>query len=73
VHDAFVLEAPLADVEGVAAAAVAIMEKVSEAVTGGLCLRVEAKVIAYPDRYCDPRGVEMWTLVDEILRSLPQT
>jgi hypothetical protein len=30
-------------------------------------LRTDAKIIRYPDRYCDPRGIEIWNWVLEKL------
>jgi hypothetical protein len=40
----------------------AIMSRAGAAVCG-LPIRTEAKIIRYPDRYMEDRGVEMWNRV----------
>jgi hypothetical protein len=70
VHDAFLIEAPLADIDAAVATMQDCMARASEVILKGFRLSSEAKIIRYPDRYEDPRGVEMWrtvtTLLDEI-------
>ena len=47
------------------------MGKAALAITGGLEVRVDAKVIAAPDRYMDGRGKAMWTRIMGLLDVLP--
>ena len=51
------------------AVAQAIMEEASRVVLGGFTIRTEAKIVRYPDRYSDPRGVVMW---DKLMGLLDQ-
>lgn len=67
IHDAFLIEAPLPDLDEAVDAAQEAMEDASEVVLGGFRLRSEAKVVPYPDRYMDPRGVRMWNVVLDVL------
>jgi DNA polymerase I len=68
VHDAFVI---LADVHLIAEKVQltkAIMAAVSEMVTGGLRLRVDAEIYPSPRRYMDKRGRAMWRQVMRLSR-----
>jgi len=67
VHDAFLVECDLADVDDVARAVQGHMATASLAVHPNLELRSDAKVIRYPDRYSDPRGAKMWGTVMGLL------
>jgi DNA polymerase-1 len=67
VHDAVLIEAPLDVLESVVANMQSIMRLVSATVLGGFELRSDAKIIRYPDRYSDERGVEMWNTVMDLL------
>ena len=69
IHDAFMLSAPIDRLERDVAALQEIMRQAGIAVTGGLEIRTDAKIVRYPDRYVDPRGAEMWA---RVLRLLPQ-
>jgi hypothetical protein len=68
VHDALVIEASLDDIETAVAQTQAAMEEASVLVLPGFPLRTEAKIVRYPERYVDPRGVKMWEMVQRILR-----
>lgn len=70
VHDALLIEAPLDTIEASVAKTQKIMESASTAVTGGLRLRTEAKIIRPPDRYQDERGEAMWGTVWELVRAI---
>ena len=39
----------------------------SRVVLDGFELRTDVNVIRYPDRYQDPRGLEMWTRVMDLV------
>jgi hypothetical protein len=69
VHDAFVIAAPIAEIDEQVVAMRVIMERAGAAVTGGLAVRTDAKVIRYPDRYADERGEMMWNLVTQLARA----
>lgn len=63
VHDAVLIAAPLDRLDADVAAMQAAMVEASREVLAGFELRTEAKVVRYPDRYMDPRGVTMWKRV----------
>ena len=60
VHDAVLIEAPIDQVDAVAAQARAILEKAGRVVLNGFTIRTDAKIVRYPERYSDPRGDVMW-------------
>jgi hypothetical protein len=70
VHDAVLIEAPIAELEVAVAATQRAMAQASAAVLNGFELRSEAKLIHYPDRYEDERGKRMWATVWEELSKL---
>jgi hypothetical protein len=45
----------------------AIMSWAGKLVTGGLEIRVDCKVVRYPDRYMDKRGKRMWDFIIGLL------
>jgi len=63
VHDAVLIEAPLQDIELTVALTQGIMEAASRAILDGFTIRTDVKIIPYPERYSDPRGVEMWNKI----------
>lgn len=63
IHDAMLIEAPLGELNDAVAEAQAAMAEASEIVLNGFRLRTEAKLVRYPDRYTDKRGVAMWGAV----------
>jgi hypothetical protein len=67
VHDALLIEARDVEIEAVVAQTQAYMQQASLAVLPGFPLRTEAKIVRYPERYQDPRGVQMWETVQRIL------
>jgi hypothetical protein len=67
VHDAILIEAPLAELDDAVAHTQAIMKTASAAVLNGFELNSDAKVVRYPDRYMDPRGAGMWNTVMRLL------
>jgi hypothetical protein len=68
IHDGFVIVSPLDRIEEDTAHMRAIMIRASKVVTGGLPIRVDAKVVRWPERYMDPRGRAMWDRVMELRR-----
>jgi DNA polymerase I-like protein with 3'-5' exonuclease and polymerase domains len=69
-HDAFLIEAPTAQIETVAAEMQDVMQTASQIVLGGLKLRSDVEYVHSPDRYMDERGIEMWNCVMELLDEL---
>jgi hypothetical protein len=67
VHDAFLIEAPLAELDHAVAQMRAAMAEASAGVLAGFTLRSDVELIRYPDRYCDPRGAAMWETVTGLL------
>lgn len=73
VHDALLVEGPADCIEDVVAETQACMQEAGKIVLSGFPLSSDAKIIRYPDRYMDPRGVKMWSTVMSILDSQPGT
>jgi len=69
VHDALLVEAPLDALDATVATTRQCMREASEVVLAGFPLRSDTKVVRYPDRYQDPRGVKMWETVWATLSS----
>jgi hypothetical protein len=68
VHDAVLIEAPLARIEADVVLMQEIMRRASRVVlnsdaSGTHELRTDAKIIRYPDRYSDKRGEDIWAYV----------
>ncbi len=63
IHDAILIEAPLDVLDEVIEKTQSIMREVSSIVLSGFELESDVKVIRYPDRYMDDRGVKMWNTV----------
>ena len=73
VHDAFLLEAPIGEIEEHSARLAAIMVRASGIVLGnGRRCRVDRKIVRYPDRYMDDRGIEMFETVVRLLEEVEQ-
>lgn len=71
VHDALLIEAPIDSIDEAVLSTQAAMAEASEIVLDGFRLRSDAKVVRYPERYMDPRGERMWSLVSDILGGAP--
>jgi len=67
VHDAFLIIAPLDRLDDDVGLMRELMAQAGIAVTGGVPIRTDAKVVKYPDRYMDPRGSIMWNRVVHLL------
>lgn len=70
VHDALLVESPADSLETVVANTQAAMREASAIVLNGFELRTDAKIVRYPDRYTDVRGVAMWDKVWSIVAEL---
>lgn len=67
VHDAILIEAPLADLDAAVAHTQGVMRAASAAVLDGFALESDAKLVRAPERYMDERGERMWNDVMEQL------
>lgn len=67
VHDAVLIEAPLAELDATIERAQALMRKASAIVLDGFELGSDAKVVRYPNRYMDERGLTMWNKVMNLI------
>ena len=70
IHDALLVEAPLDELAETVAATEEYMRLASSIVLGDFELRTEAKLVRYPDRYMDERGLQMWETIWEIVDDL---
>jgi DNA polymerase I len=70
VHDALLIEAPLAKLDTHIQRAQALMTQASRDVLEGFELRSDVKIIEYPYRYMDERGITMWDTVMQISANL---
>ena len=73
VHDALLIEASEEDIDVSVAKCEAAMQKAGEIVLKGFVLRVETKIIRYPDHFPVPEGSkirqEIFSLLDEITKA----
>lgn len=71
IHDAILIEAPLDELDATVARTQQVMREASREILGGFCLSSDAKVVRWPDRYMDERGLAMWNAVMALLGSPP--
>ena len=67
IHDAILIEAPLDELEEKIETAQAAMRQASEIVLDGFGLNTDVKIIKWPDRFSDRRGIETWNTILGIL------
>jgi len=67
VHDAFLIEADVPDIDAAAAMAQRCMARASAELLDGFTLRTDVAIFRHPERYCDPRGKDMWLRVMALL------
>jgi DNA polymerase-1 len=70
VHDAVLIEAPLDEIELAVATMQQAMSDAAFFVLDGFRLRSDAKIVRWSARYADPRGLAMWTTMQETLAAL---
>ncbi len=63
IHDALLVEAPVAELPDVVAKTKELMAAAGAAILGGQPLRSDAKLVLPPGRYEDPKGAHMWKVV----------
>jgi hypothetical protein len=66
VHDAVLIEAPIHQIDENVASMKLLMAEASALVLGGFALKSDEKIIRFPDRYTDQRGVQMWETVCDL-------
>jgi DNA polymerase-1 len=66
VHDAVLIEAPLATIDAEVERARAIMAEASRIVLGGFEIGTDTDVVKYPDRYMDEAGEDFWNTVTRL-------
>ena len=67
VHDAILIAGPSGEIESTVKRAKELMERASTIVLAGFKLRSDEKIVKYPDRYSDERGVKMWESVWQLI------
>jgi DNA polymerase I-like protein with 3'-5' exonuclease and polymerase domains len=68
-HDALLIESPADEIDDAVETAKRLMSDAAEGVLSDvLRLGVDAKIVRYPRRYLDPRGVKTWKTVMGIVR-----
>jgi hypothetical protein len=67
VHDALLVEADACDIDAVVIQTQEAMREASAIILNGFEVRVDAKVVRWPDRYMDERGKTMWETVNRLL------
>jgi len=70
VHDAVLIELPLAGLDEGIVKAQGLVRQASRAVLGDFELGSDAKIICYPDRYMDERGEVMWDTVMGLIQKI---
>src|SRR4029077_21131388 len=77
VHDAVLIEAPIARIDADVALMREIMRRASRIVLNASAdgtheLRTDAKIVRFPDRYTDQRGDAIWDHVIDLLAKQEQ-
>jgi DNA polymerase-1 len=72
VHDAILIEADSDDIDRAVSLTLELMCAASRVVLNGFELRVDRKIIRYPDRFTDERGLKMWNTVNALLADILQ-
>ena len=67
VHDALLIEAPLDEIDQAISTTQSLMRQASRVVLNGFELGTDVKVVHYPDRFMDKRGLVMWNKVMSII------
>jgi DNA polymerase I len=70
VQDALLVGGSADEIDGVVAATRACMAEASSLVLDGFVLRTDVKIVRYPDRYSDERGIAMWNRVMKLLATI---
>jgi hypothetical protein len=66
-HDAFLIQAPVAELDEAIHTMRKAMDDASEVILQGFRLRTDAQVFTYPQHFRDPRGDAMWDIIRPLL------
>lgn len=67
IHDAFLIEAPISEIDTSVQTAQAVMTEASEIILDGFAIPSEAKIARYPERFHDGKGVPMWNRIMKLV------
>ena len=67
IHDALLVEGSMDCMDKVVKETKAAMAEASRVVLGGFALRTDTKIVRWPERFMDKRGIKMWNIVMKIL------
>ena len=70
IHDALLVESDAALLDDTVKATKAAMDEASRTVLGGLPVKVDVKVVQYPERYSDKRGEALFACVYRLLEEI---
>ena len=71
IHDAVLVEGPVAEIEDVVSQTQAAMAEASRVVLRGFEINADAKIVRWPDRYVDDAGADFWTTVIRLAGPMP--
>lgn len=69
IHDALLIEADESEIDQAVAATQEAMTVASQVVLDGNSIRTDFKIIRYPERLGDDRGLKMWREVQKFMQS----
>lgn len=72
VHDAFLVEAPVSEIDEVVESVQLSMAEASAVILGGPQIRTDVDIFKYPNRYVERDGTAMWELVTGLADLLDQ-
>lgn len=72
VHDALLICAPIDRIDEAVETTQCAMREASRIVLAGFELAADAKIVRWPERYSDPRGERMWSIVTQLLGEAEQ-
>lgn len=70
VHDALFVEGPIERIQEVVDRTQSLMAEAARVVLGGFELRTDVEVVAWPNRFLDDKGRDMWNRVVRILEGV---
>ena len=71
IHDAVLVEGPVAEIEDIVSQTQAVMAEASRVVLRGFEINADAKIVRWPDRYADDAGADFWTTVIRLAGPMP--
>ena len=71
VHDAYLVETPISEINAAAAKTQECMEKASRIILDGHALRSDAQIFCFPERFPESNGLDTWELFQKFLADNP--